>query len=142
MSAADEFTKANESYAQSFDKGDLPVPPGRRVAVVTCMDARLPPSRFLGLEEGDAHVIRNAGGLAKDALRSLVISQRLLGTNEVVVIHHTGCGMLTFQNGDVAAKVRDDLGADASGIDFMPFSDLDQSVRDDVRFLEESPLIG
>src|SRR3954468_16678215 len=142
MSVTDELIQANESYTASFDKGDLPLPPAKRVAVVACMDARLIPTRALGLEEGDAHVIRNAGGLAKDALRSLVISQRLLGTNEVVVIHHTGCGMLTFQNEDVVAKVRDDLGADASGIDFMPFSDLDQSVRDDVRFLEESPLIG
>ncbi|MBX5468991.1 MAG: carbonic anhydrase [Thermoleophilaceae bacterium] len=142
MAAAEEFVKANESYAQRFDKGDLPVPPARRVAVVTCMDARLIPSRFLGLEEGDAHVIRNAGGRAAEALRSLVISQRLLGTNEVVVIHHTDCGMLTFRNEDLHAKVRDELGADASHIDFLPFSDLEQSVRDDVRLLRESPLIG
>lgn len=142
MAAAEEFVKANESYAQRFDKGDLPVPPARHVAVVTCMDARLIPSRFLGLEEGDAHVIRNAGGRAAEALRSLVISQRLLGTNEVVVIHHTDCGMLTFRNEDLHAKVRDELGADASHIDFLPFSDLEQSVRDDVRLLRESPLIG
>jgi carbonic anhydrase len=141
MSATDELVSANQAYAQDFQKGDLAMPPARRVAVVTCMDARLIPSRFLGLEEGDAHVIRNAGGLAKDALRSLVISQRLLGTSEVAVIHHTDCGMLKFSNEDLYAKCEQDLGADASDIDFGPFPDLEQSVRDDVRFLRESPLI-
>ena len=142
MAVIDELVEANRAYAEGFDRGDLPIPPARHVAVVSCMDARLLPSRFLGLEEGDAHVIQNAGGLARDALRSLVISQRLLGTNEVVVIHHTGCGMLTFSNEDIRAKVRADLDADASAVDFMPFGDLEQSVRDDVAFLRESPLIG
>jgi carbonic anhydrase len=141
MGVIDELVEANRTYADGFDRGDLPMPPARRVAVVTCMDARLIPSRFLGLEEGDAHVIRNAGGLARDALRSLVISQRLLGTNEVAVVHHTDCGMLTFSNEDLHAKVQADLGADASHIDFMPFGDLEQSVRDDVAFLRDSPLI-
>ena len=141
MSVTDELVRANASYAKQFDKGDLTMPPARNVAVVTCMDARLIPSRFLGLEEGDAHVISNAGGRAKDALRSLVISQRLLGTNEVVVIHHTDCGMLTFQNDDLYAKCEQDLGADASDIDFLPFGDLEQSVREDIQFLEGSPLI-
>jgi carbonic anhydrase len=142
MSVTDELIKANESYAAGFSKADVPMPPGRRVAVVACMDARLIPSRFLGLEEGDAHVIRNAGGLARDALRSIVISQQLLGTNEVVIVHHTDCGMVTFQNEDVYAKVKESLGADASGIDFMPFPDLEQSVRDDIQFLKDSPLIA
>ena len=142
MSVTDELIKANEGYAAGFTKGDLPIPPGRKVAVVACMDARLIPSRILGLEEGDAHVIRNAGGLARDALRSLVISQQLLGTNEVVILQHTECGMVTFQNEDVYAKVKDSLGADASGIDFMPFSDLEQSIRDDIKFLKDSPLIA
>jgi carbonic anhydrase len=105
------------------------------------MDARILPSRALGLAEGDAHIIRNAGGLAKEALRSLVISQQLLGTREIVVIHHTGCGMLTFTNEQLRTKVRSELGADASAIDFLPFSDLEQSVVDDVRFLRESPLL-
>jgi carbonic anhydrase len=141
MTVTDELIKANEAYAEGFAKGDLPTPPAKRVAVIACMDARLIPSRILGLEEGDAHVIRNAGGLAKDAIRSLVISQQLLGTQEVVILHHTDCGMLTFQNEDVYAKVRESLGADASGIDFLPFPDLDQSVRDDIAFLRESPLI-
>ena len=142
MSVTDELIKANEGYAAGFTKGDLPIPPGRKVAVVACMDARLIPSRILGLEEGDAHVIRNAGGLARDALRSLVISQQLLGTNEVVILQHTECGMVTFQNEDVYAKVKDSLGADASGIDFMPFPDLEQSIRDDIKFLKDSPLIA
>jgi carbonic anhydrase len=141
MSTTDELLKANESYSAGFSKGDLPMPPARKTAVIACMDARLLPSHFLGLEEGDAHVIRNAGGRAQDALRSLVISQRLLGTNEVLVIHHTDCGMLTFKNEDLYAKVRQDLGADASNIDFLPFPDLEQSVRDDVQFLKDSPLV-
>jgi len=141
MPVADEFRKANEGYAANFQKGDLPMPPGRHVAVLTCMDARIDPARALGLEEGDAHVIRNAGGRAVDGLRSLIISEQLLGTNEIVVIHHTDCGMLTFSNDDLRAKVKQDLHADADNIDFLPFSDLEQSVRDDVAFLRNSPFI-
>src|SRR5438874_993058 len=141
MALVPEVLAANDQYAAGFSKGDLPMPPGRRLAVITCMDARIDPARALGLEEGDAHVIRNAGGRVQDALRSIVISQRLLGTNEVLVIHHTECGMLTFKNEDLYAKVQQDLGADASDIDFLPFPDLEQSVRDDVRFLKESPLV-
>ena len=141
MSVTEELITANTRYASGFTKGELPLPPARRVAIVTCMDARLIPSRALGLEEGDAHVIRNAGGLARDALRSLVISQQLLGTREIVVIHHTECGMLTFTNEQLHVKVRNELGADASAIDFQPFPDLEQSVVDDVRFLRESPLL-
>lgn len=142
MARFDEFKRANEQYAASFDKGDLPVPPARNVAVVTCMDARLHPEKFLGLDVGDAHVIRNAGGrVSEDAIRSLVISERLLGTDEVVVIHHTGCGMLTFQNEDLIAKIKEDLGVDATGRDFLPFPDLEQSVRDDVETLRDSDLI-
>jgi carbonic anhydrase len=138
----DEFLRANEQYAAAFGAGDLPVPPARRVAVVTCMDARLHPEEFLGLEVGDAHVIRNAGGrVSEDAIRSLVISQRFLGTNEVVVVHHTGCGMLTFRNEDLIGKIREDLGADASAWDFLPFSDLEESVRDDVEAVRDSALI-
>ena len=141
MSVIDELLEANTEYASSFAQGDLPMPPARRLAIVTCMDARIIPSRQLGLKEGDAHVIRNAGGRARDALRSLVISQRLLGTNEIAVIHHTDCGMLTFSNPQLHAKVKQDLGADSSGIDFLPFSDVEESVREDVAFLQSSPLI-
>lgn len=142
MTRFDEFKEANERYAASFDKGDLPIPPARQVAVVTCMDARLQPEEFLGLEAGDAHVIRNAGGrVSEDAIRSLVISERLLGTGEIVVIHHTDCGMLTFQNEDLTAKIKEDLGVDTTGRDFLPFPDLEQSVRDDVETLRRSELI-
>src|SRR2546423_6950074 len=142
MSVLPKLLAANERYAAGFTKGDLPMPPGRRVAILTCMDARLDPAQFLGLAAGDAHVIRNAGGRASaDALRSLIISQQLLGTSEVVVIHHTDCGMLTFGNAELQRRLQDAFGADASGIDFLPFADLAQSVRDDVAAIRASPFI-
>lgn len=140
MSVIPEFLKANERYAATFTKGHLSMPPARRVAVVACMDARLDPARVLGLQEGDAHVIRNAGGRAADALRSLVISQQLLGTREVVVVHHTDCGMLTFTDEQLRAKLRDGLGQETT-VEFLPFSDLDQSVRDDVEAIRRSRLL-
>ena len=141
MAVIQEFIKANQAYAAQFHKGDLPLPPGRKVAVLACMDARLDPARNLGLEEGDAHVIRNAGGRAADALRSLVISEQLLATNTIVIIHHTDCGMLTFTNDQIHAKIKQELHADADHIAFLPFSNLEQSVRDDITFLKSSPLI-
>jgi carbonic anhydrase len=145
MPVLPELLAANRAYAAGFAKGDLPLPPARKVAVLVCMDARIDPAKALGLQEGDAHVIRNAGGRAADALRSLVISHELLGTREIVVIHHTDCGMLTFSNDDIRAKFHDELGptadAPANAIDFLPFADLDQSVRDDVATIRNSPLI-
>ena len=141
MAIIDEVRAANDTYAAGFTKGDLPMPPGRKFAVVACMDARLDPAKALGLEEGDAHVIRNAGGRAADALRSLVISQQLLGTHEVIVVHHTDCGMLTFDNPTLQGICRERLDADASDIDFLPFGDVEQSVRDDVEIIRSSPLI-
>ena len=136
MARFDEFREANERYAASFSGGDLPMPPARGVAVVTCMDARLHPETFLGLEVGDAQVIRNAGGrVSEDAIHSLVISERLLGTEEIVVIHHTDCGKLIFSNEDLTAKLKEDLAVDTVGRDFLPFSDLEQNVRDDVETL-------
>ncbi len=145
MSVTEEIVSANRQYAASFDKGDLAMPPKRQVAVVVCMDARIDPARALGLEEGDAHVIRNAGGRAGDALRSLVISQQLLGTKEVVVIHHTDCGMLKFTNDALRSQCVETFGENASeaadSIDFLPFGDLEQSVRDDLTLIRESPLI-
>lgn len=140
MPVVDEFLKANERYAESFDKGHLPMPPSRRVAVVACMDARLDPARALGLEEGDAHVIRNAGGRAADAIRSLVISQQLLGTREVVVVHHTDCGMLTFTDDELRQRLRQELRADTE-VPFLSFRDLEQSVREDVHAIRSSPLL-
>lgn len=142
MAETDQMVRANEEYAKEFEHGHLPVPPARQVAVLTCMDARLHPEKFLGLDLGDAHVIRNAGGRASDdAIRSLIISSRLLGTKEYLVIHHTDCGMLTFSNADLQAKLKDETGVDADHIDFLPFSDLEQSVRDDVQRIEASPYI-
>ena len=142
MSVTDELLANAERYAEAFDRGGLPMPPAKRVAVLACMDARLNPYGLLGLGEGDAHVIRNAGGRASDdALRSLAISQQLLGTREIVVIHHTDCGMLTFSNDDLRRKLKAELDADASAIDFLPFSDVEQSVRDDLERLRRSPLL-
>ena len=140
MPVIDELLQANKEFAASFDKGDLPMPPARHVAIVACMDARLHPEKFLGLEIGDAHVIRNAGGRASDdAIRSLIISSQLLGTKEFAVIHHTDCGMLTFTNDDLRAKL---AGAgDASGIDFLPFSDNEAAVREDVERIRNTPFI-
>lgn len=142
MPALSELLESNRRYAAGFKKGALPMPPRKHVAILVCMDARIDPAKVLGLEEGDAHVIRNAGGRASDdAIRSLVISQQLLGTREVLVIHHTDCGMLTFSNDQLRSKVKADLGADASTVDFLPFSDVDQSVKDDVATLRNCPLL-
>jgi carbonic anhydrase len=142
MSVIDELVESNQHFADALGEVQKPaLPPKRKVAIVTCMDARIVPARIFGLEEGDAHVIRNAGGRTFEALRSLVISQRLLGTEAVMVVQHTDCGMLTFANEDLYSKVEQDLGADASDIDFLPFGDLEQNVRADVDFLRRSPLI-
>ena len=141
-SVVDEVLAANEAYADRFEKGNLPMPPARRFAVVTCMDARIEPAGALGIEEGDAHVIRNAGGvLSDDALRSLVISHTLLGTQEAIVIGHSDCGMLTFTNDVICAKIADERGADASDIDFLPFGDVGEAVRASVDRVLESPLL-
>jgi len=111
MSATDELVTNNAAYVAAFQKGSLPVPPAKKVAVLACMDARLDPAKALGLEEGDAHVIRNAGGVAtEDAIRSLVISQRLLGTEEIILIHHTNCGMETFSDDAVKNQIYDETG--------------------------------
>lgn len=142
MTTFDEFLAADQQYITTFTQGELPMPPARQVAIVTCMDARLHPEKFLGLGIGDAHMIRNAGGrVSDDAIRSLVISERLLGTKEIVVIHHTDCGMLTFTNQQLADKIKQELGVDVGNREFLPFTDLEQSVRDDVATIRSSPLI-
>lgn len=142
MPILDEVRAANAAYADQFAKGHLAMPPARKFAVLACMDARLDPAKVLGLEEGDAHVIRNAGGRASaDALRSLVISQQLLGTEEVIVVHHTDCGMLTFTNDQLSDTLRDRFGVETAGTDFLPFDDVEQSVRDDVAAIRASNLI-
>ena len=141
MTATDELLQNNDAYAASFDKGDLPLPPGRKVAVIACMDARLNVYGALGLTEGDAHVIRNAGGVVTDdAIRSLAISQRLLGTEEIILIHHTGCGMLTFSDDEFRDAVEQDTGIKPEWA-AESFSDLDSDVRQSIARVKASPFI-
>ena len=143
MNVIDEVLKANEDYSRNFTSGNLPMPPGRKLAVVACMDARLVISRMLGLKEGDAHVIRNAGGIVDDdALRSLIISHRLLGTQEFMLIHHTDCGMLTFKDDDLRARLRQETNTVAvSPSRFYSFSDLEADVREQIAKLKSHPWI-
>jgi carbonic anhydrase len=141
VSVTDEPLRNNEAYASAFDKGELPMPPGRKVAVVACMDARLDPNGALGLQEGDAHVIRNAGGVVtEDAIRSLAISQRLLGTEEIILIHHTDCGMLTFRDGAFAQSIQADTGL-KPGWAPEAFDDVEADVRQSKARIEASPFI-
>jgi carbonic anhydrase len=141
MSATDDLLKNNEEYAASFDKADLPLPPGKKVAVVACMDARLNVYGALGLEEGDAHVIRNAGGVVTDdEIRSLAISQRLLGTEEIILIHHTDCGMLTFTDDDFKSAIQADTGIKPAW-SAEAFPDLEDDVRQSIARIKASPFI-
>lgn len=141
MSATDEFLKANQAYAENFTKGGKPMPPAKKVAVVACMDARLETGRLLGLEEGDAHVIRNAGGVvSEDVIRSLAISQRLLGTREIVLIHHTDCGMLTFKDDALRAQIEEDTGL-RPPFALEAFSDPADDVRQSIRRIQSSPFV-
>jgi carbonic anhydrase len=142
MSEIDKLVQASKLQAAGRGPGSEDSIPTRRVAIVTCMDARYFPSRVLGLKEGEAHVIRNAGGRTSEALRSLVISQRLMGTDSIAVIQHTDCGLMKFTNEDLDTRVREELGADSTEIDFLPFEHLEQNVREDVALLRESPLIA
>jgi carbonic anhydrase len=141
MSTTDELVRNAERYADGFDKGDLPLPPALKVAVVACMDARVMPSYILGINEGDAHVIRNAGGvITDDEIRSLAISQRLLGTEEIILIHHTDCGMLTFTDDDFREQIEKDTGVKPQ---WAPesFKDLEQDVRQSIARIKSSPFI-
>lgn len=141
ISFADRCLATNVNYAASFNKGHLPAPPAQKAAVVTCMDARLDPARALGLAEGDVHVIRNAGGVVtEDVLRSLLISQRLLGTEEIVVIHHTGCGMTTFRDDEVKDAVERDTGL-RPPFALEAFKDLEADVRQSIRRIEACPFL-
>ena len=141
MSTIDELVRNADAYSESFEKRDLPLPPAKRVAIVACMDARLDPYGLLGLSEGDAHVIRNAGGvITDDEIRSLAISQRLLGTEEIMLIHHTDCGMLTFSNEEFQQMLEEHSG-ERPEWHAMPFSDLAEDVRDSIKRIKESPFI-
>jgi carbonic anhydrase len=141
MSVTDELLRNNAEFARSFSNGDLPMPPGKGVAVVACMDARLNVYALLGLQEGQAHVIRNAGGVVSDdVLRSLVISQRLLGTREVVLVHHTDCGMLTFTDDQVKADIEADIGL-RPHFALEAFSDLERDIRQSIARIKASPFV-
>lgn len=146
QSNAKALLEANQAYAERFNQRNLPIAPARKVAVLTCMDARLDPLAFLNAQLGDIHVIRNAGGrVTEDVIRSLVISEQLLGTEEILVIHHTDCGMQNFQNEDLYARIEEKLGEqagrEARKYDFLPFKNLVESVREDIEKLKQSSLI-
>ena len=141
MTATDELLENNKAYVESFDKADLPLPPGKKVAVVACMDARLNVYGALGLSEGDAHVIRNAGGVVTDdEIRSLAISQRLIGTEEIILIHHTDCGMLTFSDDEFRNAIQQETGIKPEWA-AESFSDLDADVRQSIARIKASPFI-
>src|SRR3954465_428826 len=141
MSVTDDLLRNNEAYAEGFGKGALPLPPAKKIAVLACMDARIIVSRILGLEEGDAHVIRNAGGVVTDdEIRSLAISQRLLGTEEIILIHHTDCGMLTFTDDEFKASIQEETGIKPEWA-AESFSDIDADVRQSIARIKASPFI-
>lgn len=141
MSATEDFLAANHRYASNFRQGGKPMPPAKKVALVACMDARIETGRLLGLEEGDAHVIRNAGGVVTDdVIRSLTISQRLLGTTEIVLIHHTDCGMLTFKDDALKAQIEEDTGL-RPPFALEAFSQLEDDVRQSIRRIQSSPFV-
>ena len=141
MSVTDELLRNARKYADDFERGDLPLPPGKRVAVLACMDARLNPYGLLGLSEGDAHVIRNAGGVVTDdEIRSLSISQRLLGTEEIILIHHTDCGMLTFSDDDFRQEIQRETGIKPEWA-AEAFDDLEADVRQSIARIKASPFI-
>jgi carbonic anhydrase len=141
VSVTDELLRNAERYAETFGQGDLPMPPAKRVAVLACMDARVNPYAILGLREGDAHVIRYAGGVVTDvAIRSLAISQRLLGTEEIILIHHADCGMLTFQDDEFRRQIQQDTGIEP-GWAPEAFDDLEEDVRQSIARIESSPFL-
>ncbi|KAB7755490.1 beta-class carbonic anhydrase [Mycolicibacterium mucogenicum] len=140
MTVTDEYLANNQAYAESFT-GPLPLPPSKHVAVVACMDARLDVYRILGVREGEAHVIRNAGGvITDDEIRSLAISQRLLGTREIILIHHTDCGMLTFTDDDFKKAIQDETGLKPAWA-AEAFSDIAEDVRQSLRRIEANPFV-
>jgi carbonic anhydrase len=141
MTVTDQLLQNAEEYASRFDRGDLPLPPAKRVVVLACMDARLNPYGLLGLNEGDAHVIRNAGGVVTDdEIRSISISQRLLGTEEIILIHHTDCGMLTFRDDEFRHQIQEEVGIKPEWA-AEAFDDLDTDVRQSIARIKSSPFI-
>lgn len=145
MSIVDEIKVANERYAESFDASNIPMPPRRHLAILTCMDARIYPNKIFGLREGDAHIIRNAGARAVDAIRSLALSQELQGTREIIVLHHRDCGLLSPTNSEIRTRLVQSLGAQATqpagAIDFLPWPNVEQALQNEVYNIRTSPLI-
>ncbi|KAF9268590.1 carbonic anhydrase [Marasmius fiardii PR-910] len=148
MSAHQEFLSHNQKYSKEEHCPNLPIPPSKKLIIVTCMDSRIDNFQSLGLQLGEAHIVRNAGGSAKDALRSIIISQRLLGTREIALFHHTGCGLLTFTTPQLRDQIKAELGQSNSQgaelldkMDFLEFNDLESSVKEDVDFLRNHPLV-
>ncbi|KAF8490710.1 carbonic anhydrase [Gautieria morchelliformis] len=147
MPTANTFPGANKEYVKGFNErnlGGLAMPPSKKLLIVTCMDARIDPAASLGLKEGDAHVIRNAGGSARDALRSILVSHHLLGTTEIAVFHHTGCGMLTFTSEEFQSQLKakhPEQAKEIESIDFLTFPALEPSVQADVEYLRQHPLL-
>ena len=142
MSYFKNFLNANNAYVNLHGTGHLPLKPRTKVAIVTCMDSRLHVAPALGLALGDAHILRNAGGrVTEDMIRSLVISQQQMGTREIVVLHHTDCGAQTFENEPFRQYLKKELGVDVGNRDFLPFQDVEESVREDMEILKASPLI-
>jgi carbonic anhydrase len=143
MSTLEELIESNKKYVASFDKGEVPAPPAKHLAVITCMDSRIHVDRIFGLEPGDAHIIRNAGGHAtEDAIRSLLISVWLMGTTEIVVMQHTECGMQKHTNAEIRQVLREQTGKYASGMDFLVFTDLKESVRRSVATIKNHPFMS
>jgi carbonic anhydrase len=144
MLSREELEANNRRFGASFTGGRLDSPPARKLVVLTCMDARIDPMRMLGLRDGDAHILRNAGGRASDdAIRSIVISQQLLGTRHVLVIHHTGCGLFNVTNDELQQKIAETLGPAVAGMDFLPLGpDVRESVRAEVDDLRKHPLLA
>ena len=142
MTQLESLKSQNEKYAKSFNQGDLPIPPSKKIAILACMDARLNVNEFLGLGVGETHIIRNAGGIAtEDAIRSLIISHELLGTEEFIVINHTDCGMLTFSDEDLQKKISEKYKSNASGIVFHSFNNLEENVKRQVNKIRNTPFL-
>lgn len=145
MSLVDEIIAANKTYAETFDASNIPMPPRRHLAILTCMDARIYPNKIFGLREGDAHIIRNAGARAADAIRSLALSQELQGTREIIVLHHNDCGLLRPTNSEIRTRLVESLGPEATQpaaqIDFLPWPNVEQALRNEVYNIKTSPLI-
>jgi len=143
MSQLEYIKKENDKYSQEFKDGNLPLPPSRKIAVLACMDARLLVDQVLGLKIGEAHIIRNAGGVATDdAIRSLIIAHELLGTHEIIVINHTDCGMVTFKDEDLQKKISEKYNEDATNIHFHAFEKIEEHVKNQVKLIRSVPFLS